>query len=181
MRPGNESTLCRTVQSFAGKDARTGRGTWRHVLRTNSMAKVEVAYGHSGVFDLRVVRQCGDLDGGSRRRIAKFKSASVVFVHNSRGYFFGQIGIHENHIVELQTSGFDYGLESVERKISLRRWIIGDGIGHRVAPLHRGNKQTIVSEYARRKRFRRFVVGRSYSRAVLEVTDSNSVHHKRRL
>src|SRR6266480_2176025 len=110
---GDKSTLRGTVQRLASEDAGTGSGTWRHVFGTDGMTKVQVAHCYSGVFDLGIVRQSGDFDGGSRRGVTKFKSASVVFVHQPHGNLLSQIGIHENHMAEFQTSRLDNRLDSI--------------------------------------------------------------------
>ena len=110
---GDKSTFRGTVQRFAGEDAGAGSGTWRHVFGTDGMTKAQVAHGDSGVFDLSIVRQSGDFDGGSCRGVTKFKSASVTFVHQPHGNLLGQIGIHEDHMAEFQTSRLDNCLDSI--------------------------------------------------------------------
>src|SRR6267143_2785536 len=110
---GDKSTFRGTVQRLASEDAGAGSRTWRHVFGTDGMTKVQVAHCYSGVLDLSIVRQSGDFDGGSRRGVIKFKSVSVMFVHQPHGNFLGQIGIHEAHMVEFQTSRLDNRLDSI--------------------------------------------------------------------
>ena len=111
--PGDKSTLRGTVQRFASEDTGAGSGAWRHVFGTHGTTKAQVAHGHPGVFDLGMVRQSGDFDGGSCRGVTKFESAGVMFVHQPHRNLLGQIGIHEDHMAEFQTSRLDNRLDSI--------------------------------------------------------------------
>src|SRR5260370_2301615 len=109
---GDKSTFRGTVQRLASEDAGAGSRTWRHVFGTDGMTKAKVAHGYSGVLDLSIVRQSGDFDGGSRRGVTTFKSASLIFVHQPHGHFLGQIGMHECHMADFQTTRIQNRLES---------------------------------------------------------------------
>src|SRR5215469_4704061 len=52
MRPWYKSILGGAIQGVAGKNAGTGRRTWRHVLWAHRMALLEIAHGYDGIFDV---------------------------------------------------------------------------------------------------------------------------------
>ena len=96
-------------------------GAGRHVLRAGPPAASKVAHRDAGEHHGGIARKARDLDRRARRCVPELEALRVIPIHHVRRHLVRQIRIHENHVPEIHTGGFQYLGHRVERLLRLRR------------------------------------------------------------
>ena len=98
-----------------------------------------------------------------------------MLIHDARGNFASQIRIDENHVAEFEAGGFHDCFHAVERQIDLRRRIVRNLAGCRIAARHAGNEKPVVSKHARRSGIVRLVVRRRDGPLLRQIAHCNRI------
>ena len=115
VRARDESGFGGAVERIAGKDTGARGGAGRHVLRTHRQALAEIANRNAGELDVSASGQRGDVDGGSRGRVAELEILGVGMAHYVVADGIQHVWIYEDHVAIVQARGFQNRSHLVER------------------------------------------------------------------
>ncbi len=73
-----------------------------------------------------------------------------MLIHDPHRNLTRQVRIDENHVAEFKAGGLHDCLYAVEREIDLRRRIVRNLAGYRIAAGHAGYEKPVASEDSRR-------------------------------